>query len=66
MKANLTNERFEGIQYVANTVGCTIDCVPNEIRERAYQIYEARGRQPGREWEDWFQAEREIKRHLGL
>ena len=33
---------------------------PDEIRLRAYQIYEARGRQPGRDLDDWFQAEREL------
>ena len=30
------------------------------IRVRAYQLYEARGREPGHEWDDWLQAEREI------
>lgn len=30
------------------------------IRLRAYEIYEERGREPGRECEDWFRAEREI------
>jgi hypothetical protein len=32
----------------------------DEIRGRAYEIYLARGSQPGRELEDWLQAEREI------
>ena len=31
-----------------------------EIRNRAYEIYLQRGRQPGHELEDWLQAEREI------
>jgi hypothetical protein len=26
-----------------------------------YQLYEARGGDQGREWEDWFQAERELR-----
>jgi hypothetical protein len=33
----------------------------DDIRSRAYELYEARGREPGREWEDWLQAEREIR-----
>src|SRR3989441_3049734 len=32
----------------------------HEIRGRAYEIYLARGAQPGRELEDWLQAEREL------
>jgi hypothetical protein len=32
----------------------------HEIRGRAYEIYLARGSQPGRELEDWLQAEREF------
>ena len=31
-----------------------------EIRLRAYEIYLERGAQPGRELEDWLQAEREL------
>jgi DUF2934 family protein len=32
----------------------------NKIRERAHQLYEARGREPGKEQQDWIQAEHEI------
>lgn len=32
------------------------------IRGRAYEIYEGRGAEPGHEWDDWFQAERELRR----
>jgi hypothetical protein len=31
----------------------------NEIQQRAYDLYVQRGREPGRESEDWLQAERE-------
>ena len=31
-----------------------------EIRRRAYEIYEERGRQDGRDVEDWLRAEAEI------
>lgn len=30
------------------------------IAERAYRIWEAAGRPDGRDWEHWFQAEREL------
>ena len=33
-----------------------------EIRRRAYEIYLERGEQPGRELDDWLQAERELDR----
>jgi NADPH:quinone reductase-like Zn-dependent oxidoreductase len=32
----------------------------DEIRRHAYELYRARGAQPGRELEDWLQAEREL------
>jgi hypothetical protein len=31
------------------------------IQQRAYELYLSRGQAPGREMEDWLQAEREIK-----
>jgi hypothetical protein len=31
-----------------------------QIRRRAYELFEARGREEGRELEDWFRAEEEI------
>ena len=31
-----------------------------QIRERAYELYQERGRTPGHENEDWLQAEREV------
>jgi len=35
------------------------------IRQRAFEIYVARGRTPGHEVEDWVQAERELRRKGG-
>jgi len=32
-----------------------------EIRQRAYEIYPARGATPGFELDDWLQAERELR-----
>lgn len=32
-----------------------------EIRKRAYELFEKRNREPGHEKEDWAQAERELR-----
>jgi hypothetical protein len=34
---------------------------PDRIARRAYERYEARGREDGRDMEDWFEAERELR-----
>ena len=34
-----------------------------EIKRRAYEIYLGRGEEPGRDLEDWLQAERELANH---
>ncbi len=46
-------------------LACPIQRIPDLIRKRAYQLFEARGRRQGHELDDWLQAEREIKHHLG-
>jgi Protein of unknown function (DUF2934) len=33
---------------------------PAKIRERAYELYESRGCEPGQDEQDWFRAEQEI------
>ncbi len=33
---------------------------PDDVRRRAYEIYQERGALAGRELEDWFQAESEL------
>lgn len=32
-----------------------------KIRQRAYELFEARGREEGHDFEDWLQAEAEIE-----
>jgi hypothetical protein len=34
------------------------------IRNRAYQLYEARGGEPGAELDDWLRAERELRQTI--
>lgn len=38
----------------------------DDIARRAYELYEARGSEPGHELEDWLAAEREIHRQRGV
>ena len=37
-----------------------------EIRRRAYEIFEARGSTPGNDVEDWLRAEAELRQQRGL
>lgn len=41
------------------------DTVPlhNQIRERAYELYERRGREHGNDEQDWLRAEQEVRTH---
>jgi hypothetical protein len=32
-----------------------------EVRRRAYELFEARGGEEGHAWDDWFRAEQEIR-----
>jgi hypothetical protein len=66
MKAIPTRREPETCEYGANTMRCVIRCLPHIIRERAYQLFEARGRQSGHELDDWLRAEREVKHHFSL
>jgi hypothetical protein len=47
----------------SHTEDTSANHAPNhdEVRRRAYEIYLERGGLPGQEFEDWFQAEREIE-----
>ena len=63
---NDTNPESRSIGYGADTSGMTAENAPEFIRKRAYQLFEMRGRQPGRELDDWLQAEHEIKSRFGI
>ena len=34
--------------------------IESQIHQRAYELYSDRGREPGRDLEDWFRAEKEV------
>jgi DUF2934 family protein len=57
---------LDDMQYARNTTPYSEGCLATLIHARAYELFEERGRYPGRALDDWVQAEREIKRHLGL
>lgn len=38
----------------------TTETMIERIRQRAYQLFQARGQEPGHEEEDWYRAEREL------
>lgn len=38
--------------------------VDQEIALRAYQLYEARGCQHGHDWDDWLEAENDVRHSL--
>lgn len=44
----------------------TAEPTQDEIRRRAYELFEARGGQPGDPVADWLQAERDLRRERGL
>ena len=61
-----TSLETSGMTYSVDTSGRSVDCLSELIRERAYQLFEEGGRQPGRELENWLEAEREIKKRLNV
>ena len=66
MKVSPSKQEPEIFELGPETMSCVIRCLPYIIRERAYQLFEARGRQSGHELDDWLRAEREVKHHFSL
>ena len=46
--------------------GSPVPNIEDEIRRRAYELYEERGQEDGRDVEDWLRAEKEIKQARSL
>ena len=38
----------------------------NELNKRAYEIFQQRGATHGSDWDDWFRAEKELKKKYGI
>ncbi len=66
MRPDSSGSPFISIGFGADTGACGVDCVHELIRERAYELFESRGRVPGHDLDDWLRAEHEIKHHLQL
>jgi len=51
-----------GPKSIPSKVTMMTDTIPSQdrIRERAYELYESRGCEPGRDQQDWLRAEQEI------
>jgi hypothetical protein len=53
-------------QAVTREISAGNSAREEEIRRRAYELYLEGGEQPGRELDDWLQAERELEHRLVL
>ena len=58
------NKRNGAPQNAGDTTAATID--RDRCAQRAYELYLARGRQDGRDLEDWLTAERELRERRTL
>ncbi len=56
----MRDERHK-LQEMVRNAALLDKIVEGKIRRRAYELYEVRGRQSGRELEDWLRAEAEIR-----
>ncbi len=67
-KKNYNPMPSENSEFTPEAVSsaCPVEPLDDQIRQRAYELFEERGRQPGREFEDWLQAEREDQAPLKL
>ena len=59
MTVNRTSKAPASLEAVTPTSEATSE-LQEQIRRRAYELYEQRGRECGRELEDWLQAESEM------
>lgn len=57
----MANERRKRVANPSSTASARVQQDDEFIRNRAYEIFEERGRQAGRDWDDWLQAERELR-----
>lgn len=54
----ITMKKFASPDKIISTINPRI--IEEQIRARAYELFEERGREEGHDWEDWFRAEEEI------
>jgi hypothetical protein len=63
-RKGITELQADSIQAETREVSVGNSARDEEIRRRANEIYRERGEQPGRELDDWLQAEREVERGM--
>ena len=61
MSRTLTFHSSEAHKNRQNSPSLNTGSMQEEIRKRAYELYEKRGRRNGHHEDDWLQAEREIR-----
>jgi hypothetical protein len=66
IKSHKIDQKPKEISSGSDPRDCCLDWLADQIRARAYQLFEDRGRQLGQELDDWLQAEQETKQHLGI
>ncbi len=54
-------EKRSKLQEMVRNAALLEKILEEQIRRRAYELYEARGRKSGNELKDWLQAEAEIR-----
>ena len=59
------NPALAGADAVPPPFAAESQVADEEVARRAYELYEQRGAEDGRAWDDWFQAERELRGRRG-
>jgi len=73
MKSQASSHQQQPEPPAALLTLCSAEDLAKEMQEvrlviarRAYELFEARGREPGHDWEDWFRAESELLRPVSI
>lgn len=64
LKSNTLNPAERKLRAEPESMQKYSDEVRERIAKRAYELYEQRGRQDGRELEDWLEAEEIVMREI--
>lgn len=64
LKANALNLAERKLRAEPESMQKYSDEVRERIAKRAYELYEQRGRQDGRELEDWLEAEELVRKEM--
>ncbi len=56
----IVHETKEDLKPEGHHFACTKE-LKGEITKKAYELYESRGCRSGRDWDDWFEAEKIVQ-----